>query len=155
MSKKLLWRTTSSGPEQTERLGEALGPRLRGGECLELISDLGGGKTTFVRGLARGVGSPDTVSSPSFTLSNEYRGGSVLLYHFDFYRLNEPGIMRQELKELVTDTEAVTVVEWADIVEDVLPPDTVTITMSATGETSREIACAYPETRAYLFEGLA
>lgn len=142
---------------QTEQLAELLAKHLRGGEAIELISDLGGGKTTFVRGLARGLGSPDRVSSPSFTLSNEYhvRGQFshiVRLVHFDFYRLSEPGIMRDELAEVVADPQTVTVVEWADIVEDVLPPGRLTVRIRTTGENDREIAFKYPESLQYLRE---
>lgn len=123
---------------------------------IELVSDLGGGKTTFVRGLARGLGSPDKVTSPSFTLSNEYQipQGSTLnigrLVHFDFYRLNEPGIMRDELAEVIADPQAVTVVEWGDIVEDVLPIERLTIRIKTTGETVRKFTFDYPEKLDYL-----
>lgn len=119
---------------------------------MELVSDLGGGKTTFVRGLARGMGSGDKVSSPSFTLSNEYKADKLTMYHFDFYRLNEPGIMRDELAEAVADPQAVTVVEWADIVEDVLPVGKLTIRIKTTGESERELTFEYPENLKYLVE---
>lgn len=147
----------SSG--QTEQLAASLGSRLRGGEVIELVSDVGAGKTTFVRGLARGLGSPDKVSSPSFTLSNEYsvnlKGPSFQvrrLVHIDFYRLYEPGIMKDELAEIVADPQAVTVVEWADIVDDVLPGDRLTIRLSTIGETERKISFEYPESLKYLME---
>lgn len=104
---------------------------------IELVSDVGGGKTTFVRGIAKGIGSSDHVSSPTFTINNVYAGTKLTLYHFDFYRLFEPGIMRDELAEILTDPKAVTVVEWADIIEEVLPTNKLTITITATGETSR------------------
>jgi len=129
-----------------------LAKQLRGGEVIELVSDLGGGKTTFVRGLARGMGSPDTVSSPSFTLSNVYKAGDITLYHFDFYRLGEPGIMRDELAEVLADSQAVTVVEWAAIVEDVLPKDRLTVHIRTTGETERKFTFEYPENLKYLME---
>ena len=114
-----------------------MGKRLQGGEVIELVSDLGGGKTTFVRGLARGIGSQDQVSSPTFTINNIYAGTTLKLYHFDFYRLFEPGIMREELAEILHEPEAITVVEWGGMVHDVLPADKLTITITATGETSR------------------
>jgi tRNA threonylcarbamoyladenosine biosynthesis protein TsaE len=139
MSTGLISRTVSMSSEQTEQLAESLGKRLRGGEVIELVSDLGGGKTTFVRGLARGIGSKDKVSSPSFTLSNQYQASSLILHHFDFYRLNEPGIMKDELAEVIADPEAVTVVEWADIVEDVLSHDKLTVNIKTTGEETREL----------------
>ncbi len=123
-------------------LAEKIGSRLRGGEVIELVSDLGGGKTTFVRGLAKAIGSEDVVSSPSFTINNVYQGTTLRMYHFDFYRLPEAGILRDELAEILTDPQAVTVVEWGDIVEDVLPADRITIRIAVTGETSRQYRIA-------------
>jgi tRNA threonylcarbamoyladenosine biosynthesis protein TsaE len=117
---------------------------------IELISDLGGGKTTFVRGLVQGMGSQDSVHSPSFTLSNEYLAGKLTLHHLDFHRLQEPGIMRQELAEMLADPQAIVAVEWADIVEDVLPVNRLTIRIKATGETNREFVFDYPPTLEYL-----
>ena len=81
----------------TLALAEKIGRRVKGGETIELVSDLGGGKTAFVSGLAKGMGSRDSVSSPSFTLSNVYQADNISLHHFDFYRLSDPGILRDEL----------------------------------------------------------
>lgn len=131
-------------------LAGRIGRNMRGGEVIELVSDLGGGKTTFVRGLAHGMGSRDNVRSPSFTLGNRYKAGKLTLYHFDFYRLFEPGIMRDELTEALADPEAVVVVEWGKIVEDVLPAERLTITLRATGDQSRELIFTYPESLSYL-----
>jgi tRNA threonylcarbamoyladenosine biosynthesis protein TsaE len=97
------------------------------------------------------MGSPDKVRSPSFTLSNEYHAGRLTLYHFDFYRLPEPGILRDELSELINDPQAVVAVEWADIVEDVLPAEHITVRLRASGEQQREISFAFSSTYAYLF----
>ena len=74
-------------PEETEQLGEALAARLKGDEVLAFSGGLGMGKTAFVRGLARGLGVQDDVSSPTFALVNQYNGGRVPLYHFDMYRV--------------------------------------------------------------------
>ncbi|MDB5165030.1 MAG: hypothetical protein JWL89_656 [Candidatus Saccharibacteria bacterium] len=117
---------------------------------IELVSDLGGGKTAFVRGLAKGVGSKDTVSSPSFTLSNEYHTAKLTLYHFDFYRLSEPGIMRDELADVLGQPDTVVAIEWADIVEDVLPQERLRIRITPTDETKRTLLVEYPETLKYL-----
>jgi tRNA threonylcarbamoyladenosine biosynthesis protein TsaE len=135
-------------------LAHALGQKLRGGEVIELVSDLGGGKTTFVRGLAAGMGSTDRVSSPSFTLTNQYQAGDLTLQHFDFYRLSEPGIMRDELAEVLADPKMVTVVEWAGIVDEVLPAERLTIAITATTETGRELRFTYPNNLSYLVEQL-
>lgn len=151
MNTAQIWQTTSTSLENTLELAEQIGSRLRGGEVIELASDLGGGKTAFVRGLASGMGSHDQVHSPSFTLSNQYQAGELTLHHFDFYRLEEPGIMRQELAEVIEDPHAIVAVEWAEIVESVLPTDHVTIRIKTTGEDSRELSCTYPAKLKYLF----
>lgn len=143
-------KIVSRSPDETIKLATAIGHKLRGGEAIELVSDLGGGKTAFVRGLASGMGSRDAVRSPSFTLSNEYRSKNLTLYHFDFYRLKEPGIMRDELAEALADPAAIVTVEWADLVEDVLPEKRLRITIKVTGEDSRELIFTYPESLAYL-----
>ncbi len=123
---------------------------MHGGEVIELVSDLGGGKTAFVRGLALGMGSQDTVHSPSFTLSNQYQAGKLTLHHFDFYRLSKPGIMLDELAEVLNDPVAVLAVEWADIIEDVLPAQRLTIRITVTSETARKFSFEFPERLKYL-----
>jgi tRNA threonylcarbamoyladenosine biosynthesis protein TsaE len=123
---------------------------MRGGEVIELVSDLGGGKTAFVRGLALGMGSQDAVRSPSFTLSNQYRANRLTLYHFDFYRLKEPGIMKDELAEVLDDPQAVVAIEWADIVEDVLPAKKLTVYIKALDEQGRQLTFNYPDNLSYL-----
>lgn len=127
-----------------------MGRKLRGGEAIELVGDLGAGKTAFVRGLAEGMGSRDAVRSPSFTLSNRYEAGKLNLYHFDFYRLGEPGIMRRELAEVLEDPKAAVVVEWAGAVEDIMPVDRLTISIRATGEHDRRFSFSYPDSLSYL-----
>ena len=124
---------------------------MRGGEVIELISDLGGGKTTFVKGLAKGAGSSDDVSSPSFTLTNEYATKHFRIHHYDLYRLREAGIMSQELREVCGDKKSVVVIEWATIVSDVLPEDHVILRIRATNETERTIDVTFPEQYHYLF----
>jgi tRNA threonylcarbamoyladenosine biosynthesis protein TsaE len=140
--------------EDTLALAEKIGSRLKGGEVFELASDLGGGKTAFVRGLAAGMGSTDTVRSPSFTISQEYLGHNLRLHHFDFYRLSEPGIVRNELEEFIHEPDAVVAIEWANIVENVLPAERVKITITATGETKRLYGFEVPDSLTYLTEGL-
>jgi tRNA threonylcarbamoyladenosine biosynthesis protein TsaE len=135
----------------TLALAEQIGSRLRGGEVIELISDLGGGKTAFVRGLAKGMGSSDVVHSPSFTLSNQYKADKLTLHHFDFYRLDEAGIMRDEIVEVLDEDNAVIAVEWANIVEDVLPVNHLTVQITSTSEEERQINFTYPGQRQYLF----
>lgn len=103
-----------------------------------------------MRGLARGMGSADTVASPSFTISREYKANDLTLYHFDFYRLADPGIIANELAEIITDPKAVVAVEWGEIVEDVLPEARLVIKITATDETSRSFVINYDESLSYL-----
>jgi tRNA threonylcarbamoyladenosine biosynthesis protein TsaE len=151
MSTAQTWRIVSTGLGDTLELGARIGRELRGGETIELISDLGGGKTAFVRGLAKGLGSLDTVRSPSFTLSNQYQAGKLTLYHFDFYRLKQPGIMRDELAEVLENPQAIVAVEWPEIVENILPSEHLTIQIKAIGENARQFNFSYPENLTYLF----
>lgn len=155
MSTAMIWETDSTSSDKTEQLAETIGQHLRGGEVIELRSDLGGGKTTFTRGLVRGAGSTDRVGSPTFTLSREYVSPKFKIAHFDFYRLGEAGIVADELDELVGDPEYVTVVEWGDIVQDVLPERRLTIQFTQTADESRHITITYPDTLQYLVEGLS
>ena len=119
-------------------LGEKLGKLLRGGEVIELIGDVGAGKTTLTKGVARGLSIDEDVQSPSFTISRVYDARDNLqLAHYDFYRLNEAGIMESELGETVSDPRSITVIEWAQIVAGVLPEDRLTVRMTSPSETDR------------------
>ena len=134
----LLVKKQLSSAEQTRAFGEALGSLLSGGEVLELVGDVGAGKTTFTKGLAIGLGIDEEVQSPSFTISRVYDARDGLaLAHYDFYRLNDAGILRDELREVMDDTTVITVIEWADIVEGVLPENRIRITFSAPAEDER------------------
>ena len=152
MSTVKTWQTRSTSSEDTEALGERVGARLKGGEVIELVSDLGGGKTTFVRGLVRGAGSTDRVASPTFTISREYAAPKFTIVHFDFYRLAEAGVIAEELKEFMGDPNYVVVIEWGDIVADVLPADHVRIQIQYKTDTERLIQSTYPPKLAYAIE---
>ena len=140
-----------------KQLGRKIGTLVRGGEVIELVGDIGAGKTTFTKGLAAALGIDDDVQSPTFTISRVYdspRG--IRLTHYDFYRLNEPGIMRAELNEAVRDQATVTVIEWAEVVADVLPADCLRMTMTATDEETRSVVLlAGGEKSRVLMEGAA
>lgn len=126
--------------EQTRRLGARIGASLKGGEVFELVGDVGAGKTTFTKGLAQGLGISDEVQSPSFTISRVYDGRDNLqLVHYDFYRLSDPGIMASEVSEMVQDATTITVIEWADIVEGILPQTHYRILFTSPSETERNI----------------
>lgn len=98
------------------------------------------------------MGSKDHVASPTFTIGREYRNEDkdLTLYHFDFYRLAEPGIVALELDEALHDPRAVIAIEWGAIVEDVLPEKKLLITLARTGEDTRELIYDYPAVLAYL-----
>lgn len=142
----------SQSAERTEAVAESLGRKLGGGEVIELISDLGGGKTTFVRGLVRGLGSQDKVSSPTFTISKVYKARDLEVHHFDFYRLKEPGVIADELAEVVADPKAIAVIEWADTVQHVLPEHRIRLTIQLTPNGDRLLTFAAPEHLTSLLE---
>lgn len=125
-----------------------LGNRLRGGEVIELRSDLGGGKTTFTRGLVKGAGSADRVSSPTFTLNRQYKAKHFDIHHFDFYRLDHPGILEDQLAEALANRDVV-VVEWAKIVKNVLPHERITVEFQATANSLDERNIVFIYTDAY------
>jgi len=128
------------GEHATKQLGERIGATLKGGEVFQLIGDVGAGKTTFVKGLAKGLGIDDDIQSPSFTISRTYAArDDIQLVHYDFYRLSDAGIMANELEENIHDPTTVTVIEWADIVEGVLPARHVSLQFTAPTETARTI----------------
>lgn len=131
-------------------MGEKIGQNLKGGETIELVSDLGGGKTTFVRGLAKGMGSVDKVASPSFTIKREYYTSDFQMHHFDFYRLHEPGEMLHDLSEVINNPSNIVVVEWADKVQGVLPVKRLTVAIKPSGETSRQFNFSFPKELSYL-----
>ncbi|HSE29234.1 MAG TPA: tRNA (adenosine(37)-N6)-threonylcarbamoyltransferase complex ATPase subunit type 1 TsaE [Candidatus Saccharimonadales bacterium] len=137
--------------EQTKKLGAAIGRVLRGGEVFELKSDLGGGKTTFTKGLAVGMGVADVVQSPTFTISFIHKAARDLeLHHFDFYRLQDAGIMNEELKESLNQPNTVVVIEWGDIVHKILPGDLISVTLRVQNDESRDIEFEIPENFDYI-----
>ncbi|TXG77341.1 tRNA (adenosine(37)-N6)-threonylcarbamoyltransferase complex ATPase subunit type 1 TsaE [Patescibacteria group bacterium] len=147
------WR--SEREEDTEAAGAIIGQRLKGGEVVELRSDVGGGKTVFTRGLARGAGSTDTVASPTFTITKQYTvpdGRAVQqIVHADMYRLQDPGIMRHELADAV-DADTVLVVEWADNIRGVLPDERLVVEIVPNADGSRTIHCEAPDSLQYVLE---
>lgn len=141
-------RTENS--EDCEKVGQALGNNLKGGEFIELVSDVGGGKTTLTRGLAKGAGSSDHVASPTFTISHIYKTPNFEIHHFDFYRLHEAGLIQHELQDVINDPQCVVVVEWSDIVTHVLPEQRIKLHIKTVGENQREIYIFCPEELQYV-----
>jgi tRNA threonylcarbamoyladenosine biosynthesis protein TsaE len=129
-------QTTSES--ETSEAGEALGTTLRPGDVVLLYGDLGAGKTAFVRGMARGVGaSSDDVSSPTFTLVQEYAGPAATLYHVDLYRLEGPEIDDLGLEDLVSG-DGIVAIEWAERWKG-RPNDVTEVWIEDTGEDHRRI----------------
>ena len=120
-----------------KQLGEAIGRSVSGGEVLELVGDIGAGKTTLTKGIARALGISEPVQSPTFTISRVYNSPKgLLLAHYDFYRLSEAGIMGDEIRE-ATDDDSVVVVEWAGAVDDDLPEDRLVVKITTISEEER------------------
>jgi len=133
---------TTGSEEQTSAAGERFASRLKPGDVVLLYGDLGAGKTAFVRGLAKGLGaSPDDVSSPTFTLIQEY-SGPVSLQHVDLYRLKPSEIEGLGLDEL-TDGTAVVAIEWAERWNSP-PRDSWTVRLQHEGEDRRRIVIEEP-----------
>jgi len=117
------------GPQETEELGEKLGKTLSGGSVVAYRGDLGMGKTAFTRGLARGLGCTGRVTSPTFTIVNEYRG-TMPLFHFDMYRLADSDALFDIGWEDYLARGGVCAVEWSENVADAMPEDTLTVTIA-------------------------
>ena len=113
--------------KETERIGEAIGRASEPGTVVALIGDLGTGKTTLTKSIARGLGVTETVTSPTFNIIREYKSGRIPLYHFDVYRIGDPDEMFELGYEEYFYGDGICVVEWADIIEELLPEDAVII----------------------------
>lgn len=134
-------RIDSDGPERTAAVGRALGAEAAPGDCVGLLGDLGAGKTLLVQGAARGAEVPagTRVTSPTFTLINEYRGGRLPLYHADLYRLErEIELDEIGLDDLIRRSDGLVLCEWADRFP-VLPADSLRVAITVAGPTSRMI----------------
>ena len=114
-----IWET--NGPEETFALGEQMGKQARAGEVYCLDGDLGTGKTVFTQGFAAGLGIAEPVNSPTFTILQSYEGGRLPFYHFDVYRIGDVEEMEEIGYEDCFYGEGVCLVEWADLIEEILP----------------------------------
>lgn len=126
------------GPEETERLGERLAKFLKPGNVIAYYGDLGAGKTAFTRGLARGLGVREPVTSPTFTIVNEYLSGRMPLFHFDMYRLGSAEELFDIGWEDYLARGGVCAVEWSEHVEEALE-DAITVSIRRTGDQERTI----------------
>ena len=128
----------SHSTQETEAIGEELAQKLRGGDVLAFTGSLGMGKTAFTRGLARGLGCRGRVTSPTFTIVNEYEGRTPL-FHFDMYRLGSSDELFDIGWEDYLSRGGVCAVEWSENVMDALPEDTVWVRIAREGDTGRSI----------------
>ena len=131
-------RFITNSPAETEAIGSALGKILNPGTVLAYRGVLGAGKTAFTRGLARGLGCTDIVTSPTYTIVNEYLGGRLPLFHFDVYRLRSSDDLFDIGWDDYLDRGGVCAVEWSENVDDAME-DAVYITIEKLGEDSRRI----------------
>ena len=131
--------TVTNSAAETRALGEKLASRLKAGDVVVLEGELGAGKSELARGIARGLGVTETVTSPSFTILNVYESGRCPLYHFDWYRLES----EEELYELGMDEylggDGIAVVEWAERCPDAVPENVLRIRLEVTGGENRRI----------------
>ncbi len=129
----------SKSEKDTYKIAKKFERTLSGGEVVILNGDLGAGKTTFTKGLAKALGITENVTSPTFTLMNIYTSGRLKLYHFDMYRIED----ESEAQELGLDEffygNGVCMIEWAENIKNMLPKNLITINITKLGENKREI----------------
>ena len=122
-----IWETHS--PAETAALGEEMGKNAQRGQIYCLTGDLGTGKTVFTKGFAAGLGVTDHVTSPTFTIVNEYHDGRLPFYHFDVYRIGDI----EEMEEIGYDDyffgNGICLIEWAELIEEILPDNVISITI--------------------------
>jgi tRNA threonylcarbamoyladenosine biosynthesis protein TsaE len=138
-------RIDSRSVADTESAAADLARTLRGGECIALIGELGAGKTQFVRGLVRGLGGDErAVSSPTYVLLNVYDNGTLVVYHLDAYRVRGAADFEAIGFDELLEQNGVVIVEWADRVRALLPPESILVTITATGRKRRMIDIGRP-----------
>ena len=128
----------TTSPEETEAIGASMGKILPAGTVLAFRGDLGAGKTAFTRGLARGLDCREQVTSPTYTIVNEYLGGRLPLFHFDMYRLHSADDLFDIGWDDYLDRNGICAVEWRENVADALE-NPITVTIEKTGENTRRI----------------
>ncbi|MDR1177586.1 MAG: tRNA (adenosine(37)-N6)-threonylcarbamoyltransferase complex ATPase subunit type 1 TsaE [Spirochaetaceae bacterium] len=136
----------SASPLETFEIGEELAARLWRGSVVALRGKLGAGKTQFVKGLARGLGISDRITSPTYTIISEYEG-TMPLYHMDAYRLRSEEEFVQAGGEELFYGNGVSVVEWSERIEGLIPGDAVLVEIDITGSEERRVTIRYPARR--------
>lgn len=135
---------TCNDSVETMQVGKKFGDLVKPGLVIVLVGDVGAGKTTFVKGLAKGLNITEDITSPTFNIKNEYEG-RLKLAHLDLYRLNEPGLIVEEIKDAISAGDSVIVIEWAEDISDMLPEDHLKIEFKTTGENSRKLRIDLPD----------
>ena len=129
----------TNSPAETEALGAALAEELKPGAVVAFTGDLGAGKTAFVRGLARGLGIGERVTSPTFTIVNEYEGGRLPLFHFDLYRLGSSDELVDIGWEDYLSRGGVCAVEWSEKVSEALEPGAIRVDIRRGGDDGQRV----------------
>lgn len=129
----------SKSPEDTKRFAIELAKEVTSGDVLAFFAPMGAGKTTFSKAFAKGLGITETVNSPTFTILNVYEGGRLPLYHFDAYRIEEPEEMEEIGFEEYIFGEGICLIEWAEIIKDILPLHYFLVKIEVLSENERRI----------------
>lgn len=129
----------SHSTEETEKFAESFGKKLKAGDIIAYFGSMGMGKTAFTRGLAKGLKITDDVSSPTFALVNEYSGENLKLYHFDMYRVDGYEDLYSTGFFDYMDMNGVMAIEWSENIENVLPSNTIAVTIELIDENTRKI----------------
>ena len=129
----------SASEQETEAIGREMAQRLAPGAVVAFTGDLGAGKTAFVRGMAQGLGISQRVTSPTFTIVNEYEGGTLPLFHFDMYRLRDADDLFDIGWEDFLRRGGVCAVEWSETIQEALEPDTIYVDIRRGAETNQRI----------------
>ncbi len=124
--------------ESTKKIGEIIGEKLFNGAILCLNGDLGAGKTTLTKSIAKALKIDEDITSPTFTIVNEYTEGSIPIYHFDVYRIGEPDEMYDIGFDEYINSDGVCIIEWSSIIRDILPKERLEINLNYSG-TGREM----------------
>jgi len=130
----------SNSPDETIKLGKKIAVSLCAGSVVALKGTLGSGKTNLTKGIALGLNITETITSPTYTIINEYhRSGSPVFYHIDIYRLNNDKDFAEIGGLEIINSDGISVIEWSERIQKLLPPQTITITLEITGDSSRLI----------------
>lgn len=137
-------RVTCQSENETKLVGQKIGELLKAHDLVEIIGDIGAGKTSFVKGLAKGIGSDDHVTSPTFTVAQIY-SGRIKLHHLDLYRLDKPELIEHQIDEAFNEPDSAVAIEWSQVAEHVLPRQRYKIEIKVNQDESRNIIIDPPK----------